>query len=360
MHLVLPLLLTLAATPAQHVVVVVSDGLRAREVFEGAERALMGRQGGVECEDGLVEKYWRPTAEARRAALMPFLWGTMAREGQLLGSAGLGSPLRVSNPRRLSYPGYNELFTGVADPRIDSNAYGENPNTTVLEWLSRQPGFEGRVQVFATWETFFRIFAVGRSGLDVRAGMEPPFAADPERTPLKDSIDGFYRATTPVFGGNALDSFTELALEASLEHTPPRVLFVGLGETDEWMHAGRYDLALEAAHRADGFLRHLWEKLQSMPEYRGTTALIVTTDHGRGLGAEDWKDHGAEVAGSEDIWLAAMGPGVPALGERSHLGPSSQAQVASTIAELLGFDWHTERPDAAPALRLAPGLSARR
>ncbi len=102
--------------PAANVVIVVIDGLRTHEVFDGAKRALMGSAGGVECEQGLVDRSWRSTVQGRREALMPFLWGTIAAQGQVFGNAKLGAPMKVSNTKRLSYPGYNELLTGVADP----------------------------------------------------------------------------------------------------------------------------------------------------------------------------------------------------------------------------------------------------
>jgi hypothetical protein len=65
----------------------------------------------------------------------------------------------------------------------------------------------------------------------------------------------------------------------------PRVLFLGLGDTDEFAHAGRYDLYLDAAHRADAYARELWETLQSMTS-SGKTALVSMPDHGRGEGEE--------------------------------------------------------------------------
>ena len=350
----LPLILALLSSQpsqARNVVIVTLDGLRPTEVFDGAQRVLMH---GVESEQGLVDKYWRDEVDARRQALMPFLWSHVAREGQLFGNAARGSPMQVTNERRCSYPGYNELFTGVADPRILNNAHPANPNVTVFEWLAQQPGFEGKVQAFATWDTFFRIFNVERSQLDVRAGWEPPFAKDPERTSAKDTLDSIYRTTTQAFGGNALDGLTWASLKESLRTNRPRVLLLGLGETDEWMHAGRYDLSLEAIHRADGIVADLWNTLQSMPEYAGSTTLIVTTDHGRGLNDGEWREHGAEIAGSEDVWLGALGPGVVALGERSEVGLVTQAQVASTMAALLGFDWLEQNPQAGKVLPLLP------
>lgn len=74
----------------------------------------------------------------------------------------------MTNGLWFSYPGYSELLTGVADPRIDSNAKKANPNVSVLEWLNRRPGFEGRVAAFGSWDVLPFILAVERSGLTVK------------------------------------------------------------------------------------------------------------------------------------------------------------------------------------------------
>lgn len=345
----LALLISLAvAQPAKNVVIVAIDGVRPTELFEGAQRELMH---GVEEEQGLADKYWRPGMEERREALMPFFWKTVATQGQVFGNARKGAAMKVANAQRCSYAGYNELFTGAPDVRIDGNGFGPNPNVTVLEWLDQQPGFEHRVQAFATWQAFERILNVERSGLDVRAGWSPPFAKEAQRTGARDAIDSLFRNATPMFGGNALDAATVMALTESLKTTHPRVLFVGLGEHDEWMHAGRYDLALESLHRADALIEALWTALQSMPEYRGSTALIITTDHGRGLEGAGWKEHGRSIDGSQDVFVGLMAPGMAALGERSD-APTTQGQVAATLTSLLGLDWRARRPDAATELPL--------
>ncbi len=41
----------------------------------------------------------------------------------------------------------------------------------------------------------------------------------------------------------------------------------------------------------------------------------IVTDHGRGATVNDWGKHGAKhVVGSEQIWFAAIGPGVKSAG----------------------------------------------
>ena len=125
----------------------------------------------------------------------------------------------------------------------------------------------------------------------------------------------------------------------------PRVLFVGYGETDNWAHQGRYDLVLDSAHRVDGFVKELWDTMQAMPEYRGSTTFIITCDHGRGSGLTEWKEHGVEEKGSENIWIAVMGPDTRPSGSGTHSPAVTQAQIAATVAALLGKDYHAAVPE---------------
>jgi hypothetical protein len=134
-----------------------------------------------------------------------------------------------------------------------------------------------------------------------------------------------------------------------LKAKKPRVLYIMLGETDEWAHDQRYDLYLDAAWRADRFLQRLWETLQQMPEYEGRTALVISTDHGRGSTPADWGNHGREYPQAGRIWIAALGPGVPAAGERAGV-TATQSRSAATLARLVGRDFHGSHPRSAPPL----------
>src|SRR6185436_4133422 len=135
-----------AAPKTRNVFLITADGLRWQEVFQGAEEILISKQyGNISDTNAVRTNFWRPTPEARREALFPFLWGTVAKQGQLWGNRQRESEVRVSNGYNFSYPGYNEFLTGYADPKIDSNDKVLNPNTNVFEWLQTQPGFQGRV-----------------------------------------------------------------------------------------------------------------------------------------------------------------------------------------------------------------------
>src|SRR5262249_6533802 len=149
-----------------------------------------------------------------------------------------------------SYPGYSEALCGFPDPRIDSNDKKPNPNENVVEWLSRKSAFKGQAAAFGAWDVFPYIFNVERSGLLVNAGYDP-FTALPGSTVI-ESLN-LLKRETDVLDGEALDAFTFHTALEYFKVKKPRVLFLSLGETDEWAHAGRYDLYLRAAHRFDQY-----------------------------------------------------------------------------------------------------------
>ena len=338
----------------ENVVVVVTDGLRWQEVFRGAETALVSdKPGGVEDVAATKKAFWRPTALERREVLLPFFWTVIAKQGVLYGNADVGSSAQVENGFKFSYPGYNEIITGAGDPRIDSNDYPPNPNVSVFEWLDGSPELKGRVGVVAGWDAFPRIFNRDRSRLDMRVGWETPVpnAANPRQ----ELLNTLYASITHEFSDMPWDALLQQTLLEYVRAKKPRLLFVGFGETDEWAHNGRYDLVLQSAHAVDGFLRDLWQTMQEMPEYRGKTTFIVTTDHGRGDGPENWKHHDWNVEGAENMWIAVLGPDTPALGERKNAPRVTQSQIAATAAALLGKDWNAQNPKAAPPIKEAIG-----
>jgi hypothetical protein len=331
----------------RNVVLIVSDGLRWQEIFTGADPTLLDEEhGGIwDKPQDLKREFWRDDVNERRKALFPFLWTTIATHGQIFGNQTKGSIARVTNGLAFSYPGYNEMLTGHADPRVNSNEFGPNPNISVFEWLNGLPELHGHVAVYASWATFKDIFNVSRSHLPLHVGWDPPYPANSGAR--EQLLNELYATTTRLDDEDVYDSFMQVPLLEGVRKDRPRVLFVGYGETDNWGHAGRYDLLLHSAHMFDHFVEQLWQLLQSLPEYRDSTTILLTADHGRGSGLTEWKEHGVEQKGSENIWLAVLGPDTAPLGERRNTPEIHQAQIAATIAALLGKDYRTAVPAAA-------------
>lgn len=341
----------LAQAPAPHktqnVIVVMIDGMRWQEIFRGADPALIKSVG----PDGLpagklrtaqAEKaYARATAAESRAAIMPFLWGDVAAHGQIFGNRDLGSDSHVTNGFNFSYPGYNETLTGAGDARIHSNDNIPNPNVTVFEWLNQKPEFHGRVAAFGAWEDFDGIFNKARCGFPVNSSYDA--FTDMPATPELTLLNHLKQEGVRIWPDEVFDPPTFYTALEYVKFAKPRVLFIGLGETDDWAHAGSYAEYLNAAHRSDEYVGALWHLIQAMPEYRDKTTLVVLPDHGRGEGAK-WTDHGQDVPESSQTWMAWIGPDTAPLGERKSAAPVTESQVAATLATLLGEDYHDAVP----------------
>jgi hypothetical protein len=321
------------------------DGLRWQEVFTGAEELLVNTEnGGVSDTNRVRSDFLRSTPEERRKALLPFFWSEIVDRGQVLGNRTKASYAQVTNGKKFTYPGFNEMLTGFVDPGIDKNEKRNNPNVTVLEWLHRKPAFARRVVGFANWDVHPYVLNAARSGIPVWTGFDTNLPAKPgSRLALVQQLE---RDTLPYWTDMSFDSFYAHAALEYMKEYKPRIVWIAFGETDEWAHAGRYDMVLYAAHCVDQYIKELWETAQSMRQYRDRTTFIITCDHGRGSGPHEWRNHGASVDGAENIWLAVLGPDTAPTGERRDVPDIFQKQIAATIAAFLGEDYRAAEPRA--------------
>ena len=341
-----------AERPAQHLILVTVDGLRWQEVFRGMDERLLNDSRYTKHPDSLRTRFSAADPQQARAKLLPFIWGEIATKGVLLGNRDQSSRMQVTNDWHFSYPGYSEILTGRADPAIDTNDPVPNPNVTFPEWINQQPHWRGKVQAFGSWDVFPAILNSKRAGFPVNAGFSPALGKVSAREAF---IDELQRQTPSPWQTVRLDVFTHQYALAALDEDKPRLVYIAYGETDDFAHDGEFDQYIQAAHRFDGFVRELWERVQSDRRYRDNTLLLITTDHGRGeLPLEGWKHHGSKKAvarhasapdmapfqegipGADQVWFAAMGPGVKTAGELQ--GEWYSNQIAATALQLLGFD----------------------
>jgi hypothetical protein len=335
--------------PGRRVILVTLDGVRPAEFFGGMDSTVAAYRdsSGIGDSARIWRDYWRATPLERRRALMPFFWDSLAPRGLVAGDPARGSRVSIANGEGFSAPGYLELLTGVPQPTVVSNDPIRYPFETVLQFARRELRL-GPMQVaaFASWENF-RSYVANRPGeVYVNAGFDT--VPEPFNTPGLARLTSLQNRALPAWEGSRLDAFTGgLALEYLRRHHPP-VLYIAFNDTDDFAHLRRYGRVLDAIHGADSFLRELWHTVQSLPAYRGRTTLILTTDHGRGLTAGNWTDHGQETAGSSEIWVAVIGPYTtgPA-GAGVH---ATQSQVAATLLVCLGLDPAQFSAQAAPPL----------
>lgn len=320
------------------VVLITLDGLRWQELFEGADRSLISHPDYVKDTTSLMNEFWRETPEERRRILMPFFWSVIAEEGQILGNRAYENRANLTNQMWFSYPGYNEILTGKADDvRITSNSKTNNPNETVLEFIHNQPDFEGKVAAFTSWDVFPYIINEERSGIPVNSGYEP--VANPQ-SPEEKLIYRLQNETPVLWKSVRLDAFTHHLAMAHLKARKPRLLYISYGETDDFAHRGDYDEYLYSTLRTDRFIQDIWETVQADPYYKDQTTLVITTDHGRGIKGDGWRHHGKSgTPYSDEVWMAFLGIGIDAKGERKDSAQFYSNQVAATVAELLGIEY---------------------
>ncbi|MEN9685209.1 MAG: hypothetical protein RLZZ28_995, partial [Bacteroidota bacterium] len=283
----------------ENVIIITTDGFRWQELFGGMEKSI-GNDKRFNQDDSLTifKKYWAEDAGTRRKKLMPFLWNTVAAHGQIYGNRFLGNKVDVSNPYKFSYPGYSEIMCGWVDTAINKNEYKANPNLTLPEFFNQQPGLKGKVVAFTAWDAFNRILNEERSGIPVYAAYDGYGGKSP--THNQDLINRMLQSSHKEWYEESYDVFTHFGAMEELKTNKPRVLYIAYGETDEFAHGRQYRNYLDAANQVDGWIREIWEYVQSDPHYKNKTSLFITTDHGRGNNEQvKWTNHGAAVDDAE-------------------------------------------------------------
>ena len=321
--ILVPSLLLPADLRTRNVILVTADGLRWQDLFHGID-PLLGREKSASMDPSSKDADERRKRFDNRIALAPFFWLNLAKNGVVLNN------VNVTNAYRVSYPGYSEILTGRAsDDTITGNIDIQQPNETVLEFLKRKLSLpKESVALFSSWDHFRYIAEHTPGSIVINAGYQD--------SPASPDLSRLQHVTLSPWDEARHDSFTfGLALDY-LKQQKPRMLAICFDETDDWAHARRYDRVLDMIAATDGFLARLWTTIQSMPEYRDSTTLIVTSDHGRGSTLSDWSGHGSKVAGADKIWMAIMGPDTPPAGEIST--HAEQRDITPTIIKLMGLN----------------------
>jgi hypothetical protein len=317
-----------------NVFVITLDGFRWQELFSGADSSILNDPEFTADTAYAKAMFWHTNPSVRREKLMPFVWSVIAKKGQLLGNRNLGNNVNTKNFYAVSYPGYNEIFTGGTDLLVASNKKVKNRNVNLLEYFNNLPAFSGQVASFTSWNVFPYILNRERSKLYINSGYEPMEQGELTRTQL--AINKLQEQGAFDDQHERSDLLTFMAAREYVLKNKPRLLHIGLGGTDSYGHQKKYGQYLKEANQADRIIADLWSMVQAMPMYRGKTTFIITTDHGRGNKKDNWFKHGLLVNGSSQTWMMLLGKGVKGGGELSCKMQTYQKHVAGTVGYLLG------------------------
>jgi membrane-anchored protein YejM (alkaline phosphatase superfamily) len=297
--------------------------------------------------------------EVFQDSAMPHLSGDLAREGVLLGDE-LNSSVRVSNPVNMSLPGYQSIFLGT-NHFCFSNFCKSVRKETFPETLQNALEFsKNEMAAFASWEQIKRAYQREDSQLFLNAGLDPTGLQDPVHEALdQEQKEVIPKWNRPGIWSARFDRFTYAHALHFLKTKKPRFLYMGLLDADEWGHAGNYPEYLKTLQTYDGWIREIADFLDQSGDYGKNTLLIVTTDHGRGVGGDKWREHGIKHPESAKIWLYLRGLGIEP-GAKPIPGTSlSHLSIKPMILRTFGLKYRKKRlkslkmksVDLAPALR---------
>ncbi|HEV7645182.1 MAG TPA: hypothetical protein VGO50_14655 [Pyrinomonadaceae bacterium] len=346
--LLLVLLLTVflfAQNKTQNVILITLDGVRTEEMFGGLDLDILKSVDTKWETSDAYKKYWADTPEARRAKTMPFLWGTLLKtQGSIAGDRAIKSEVKTTNKMLFSYPGYSEILTGQAhDDVIHSNDFGQNPFPSVLDFLQKKLKLHSnQVADFSSWARFNRIATNNPDSFLVNAGYEQYLTQNNEAAALSRQQ---FQTLTP-WPDVRHDHYTFKLALAHMKDFHPRVMHIGLGETDDWAHEKKYGRVLDALNLTDGLVKELWDLVQSDPQYRDKTTIIITTDHGRGSKTDTWMNHGFPLPEAGYVWMVFISPDVKLRGEWQSTETVYQNQIAATMCKFLGVDYAEQNPEA--------------
>ncbi len=316
-----------AKLPARpnRVVLVVIDGVRWQDVFEGVDRTLA--QIYRLSQDEVVGP----------GRLVPNLHRLATSDGIAVGAPGYGEPMRAAGPHYVSQPGYLELFTERPAATCFSNECPPVKEPTFLDAVaSATPPGEASAAVVASWEVIARTASAAPKDFVLSAGQQRGANQDALGVSPR-AIHALEAARTaspsPGHGEYRPDRYTREIALAYLEERHPRFLFLGLGDSDEYAHQGDYRGYLRALHEADKAVGELLETLDRMGDDGRNTTVLVTTDHGR---ERAFMSHGSFAPESARVWMVAAG-NVQPLGRIPIPRTTHLYDVGPTIRALMGL-----------------------
>lgn len=256
-----------------NVILVTLDGVRWVEFFAGSD----------------------PMLTPNATKLFPLFHQKLEARGQAYGDPASNSVMTVGNSANASLPGYMSLFAEREQSCL-TNYCKRTTVPTFLDRLNDELGFNASdVAVFASWSKVRRA-VTGRD--DVATIQTGGFDLSGETThPDRELLDDAFETDR----GTVLNGF------AYLREVRPRFLYLSFLDSDRRGHQKRYDEYVATLNAYDRLLGALIDRLDAAGDYGRKTALVVTTDHGRGVW-DQWNEHGPQIPASADVWAFVMLP----------------------------------------------------
>jgi hypothetical protein len=237
-------------------------------------------------------------------------------------------------------PGYGSKFAGVylqppgvmqpLVPIITSgkrtlNITTQNPGLPIIQSdmaedvaVARMTGvLDGNTAPFSSAETNVHLSAADNAA--IQGHLAEIYSDSTYDKFFPDSFGIGFQGGSPGEVDGTADATTIFHAERVLEKFRPSVMAITLLDVDT-CHAD-FNGYLRNQQIADACVNHLWEFIQSIPDLRDNTTMIVLPEHGRHetmngnnqdtLGRSGI-DHGQGDDSDRDVWMLALGPDIKA------------------------------------------------
>lgn len=153
---------------------------------------------------------------------------------------------------------------------------------------------------------------------------------------LKLSVDDFVQHAKTL---NSPDELSVFIASHLMRNVAPSLLLMTLHDIDV-AHAGAYSMYLEGIQRADRLCARLWNYIQTDPEYKDRTTLLILPDFGRDAdgdpGGNGFQHHRTGGPLARTTWLLALGPTVRQNATIDRV--LEPIDIVPTVGGLLGFE----------------------
>jgi len=286
--------------PNTNVVLITLDGVRWQEVFTGTDPVLSQHH-----------------MSARE--LLPNLYDLFVDHGIAIGQK---SPIIASGPNHISLPGYLEITRGHPSTDCQRNDCYPIIDQSIFQLFDHPV-------LFSSWDVIARtapsnIDVVINSGRDVRSESW-------KRLNLSDNTIFPHTIGAPDYRP---DIYTEApVIQYALKYQPD-LLWIGLGDGDEYGHLNNYPEYLASMQQTDEFIGSL-VRWTEQSDYGKNTVFLITADHGRNA---NFRDHGTSMV-SARVFLLMHGKDIPAKG---NIGITRQVSLSNIFPTIEDLAWEVK------------------
>jgi hypothetical protein len=110
---------------------------------------------------------------------------------------------------------------------------------------------------------------------------------------------------------SSADELSVYVMQHLMKQFAPSLLWITLHDMDV-AHSGAYSLYIEGIQRTDRLCGEIWQMIESDPEYKGRTTMLILPDFGRDsdldASGNGFQHHRTGDALSRTTWMMALGP----------------------------------------------------